>query len=119
MPELPEVETTMSALQPFVEKKIVSVDINNRNLRWKIEEDFEKNISNLLDVEHSLAVSNATSALHLACLALDLKDGDSVWTSPTTFVASANCAQLAEATKVVGEVHTESPSFKSNARHAK
>ena len=46
MPELPEVETTMSALQPFVEKKIVSVDINNRNLRWKIEKDFEKNISN-------------------------------------------------------------------------
>ncbi len=56
-------------------------------------QDFEKNISNFLDVEHSLAVSNATSALHLACLALDLKDGDSVWTSPTTFVASANCAR--------------------------
>ena len=46
MPELPEVETTMSALQPFVEKKIVSVDIKNRNLRWKIEKDFENNISN-------------------------------------------------------------------------
>jgi len=46
MPELPEVETTMSALQPFVEKEIVSVAINNRNLRWKIEKDFEKNISN-------------------------------------------------------------------------
>ena len=54
---------------------------------------FEKNISNLLDVDFSLAVSNVTSALHLACLTLDLKKGDYVWTSPTTFVASANCAR--------------------------
>ena len=54
---------------------------------------FEKNISSYLDVKYSLAVSNATSALHLACLALDLKEGDFVWTSPTTFVASANCAR--------------------------
>ena len=38
-----------------------------------------------------IAVSSATAALHLACLALDVGPGDRVWTSPNTFVASANC----------------------------
>ena len=54
---------------------------------------FEKKISNFLNVNFTLAVTNATSALHLACLALGLKKGDIVWTSPNTFVASANCAR--------------------------
>ena len=54
---------------------------------------FEKKISEILNVEFSLAVTNATSALHLACLSLGLKKGDIVWTSPNTFVASANCAR--------------------------
>lgn len=54
---------------------------------------FEKKISNILNVDFALAVTNATSALHLACLSLDLKKGDIVWTSPNTFVASANCAR--------------------------
>ena len=54
---------------------------------------FEKKISEIVDVEFSLAVTNATSALHLACLSLGLKKGDIVWTSPNTFVASANCAR--------------------------
>lgn len=43
-------------------------------------------------VDHAVAVSNATCALHIACLALDVGPGDVVWTSPVTFVASANCA---------------------------
>jgi UDP-4-amino-4,6-dideoxy-N-acetyl-beta-L-altrosamine transaminase len=42
---------------------------------------------------HGVAVNSATSALHLACLALDLGPGDWLWTSPNTFVASANCAR--------------------------
>ena len=54
---------------------------------------FEKKISEIVNVEFSLAVTNATSALHLACLSLGLKKGDIVWTSPNTFVASANCAR--------------------------
>ncbi|MEZ8452308.1 UDP-4-amino-4,6-dideoxy-N-acetyl-beta-L-altrosamine transaminase [Vibrio splendidus] len=40
---------------------------------------------------HALAVNSATSALHIACLALELGEGDWLWTSPVTFVASANC----------------------------
>jgi len=41
---------------------------------------------------HAVAVNSATSALHIACLALDLGPGDWLWTTPNTFVASANCA---------------------------
>lgn len=53
---------------------------------------FEKAVAGYCGAEHALAVSSATSALHLACLALGVGPGDRVWTSPITFVASANCA---------------------------
>ena len=54
---------------------------------------FEKAVANYCGAKHAVAVSSATSALHLACLALDLGPGDSLWTTPNTFVASANCAR--------------------------
>ncbi len=53
---------------------------------------FEKAIANYCGADHALAVNSATSALHIACLALGLGKGDILWTSPVTFVASANCA---------------------------
>lgn len=53
---------------------------------------FESSISQHCNAHHAVAVNSATSALHLACLALDLGLGDWLWTSPITFVASANCA---------------------------
>ena len=52
---------------------------------------FEKAITDYCGVEHAVAVNSATSALHIACLALGLGEGDWLWTSPNTFVASANC----------------------------
>ena len=52
---------------------------------------FEKNISNYCDAQYGVAVNSATSALHIACLALGLGKGDWLWTSPNSFVASANC----------------------------
>lgn len=55
--------------------------------------EFEKSIQDYCGVAHALAVNSATSALHVACLALNLGPGDEVWTSPITFVASANCAR--------------------------
>lgn len=55
-------------------------------------EAFEKKFAKKCGVRHAVAVSNATAALHLACLSLDLKAGDLAWTSPNTFVASSNCA---------------------------
>ncbi len=53
---------------------------------------FERAVAEYCGARHAVAVNSATSALHLACLALDVGPGDYVWTSPITFVASANCA---------------------------
>ena len=53
---------------------------------------FETAIAQYCGVEHAVAVNSATSALHIACLALGVDKGDIVWTSPITFVASVNCA---------------------------
>lgn len=53
---------------------------------------FEQSVAGHVGVRHALAVNSATSALHIACLALGLGQGDWLWTSPITFVASANCA---------------------------
>ena len=52
---------------------------------------FEQEVASYCRVQHALAVNSATSALHVACLALGLGPGDWLWTSPVTFVASANC----------------------------
>ena len=52
---------------------------------------FEQAVASHVGAKHAVAVNSATSALHIACLALGLKPGDWLWTSPITFVASANC----------------------------
>jgi UDP-4-amino-4,6-dideoxy-N-acetyl-beta-L-altrosamine transaminase len=53
---------------------------------------FENAICGLVGASYGVAVNSATSALHVACLALDLGPGDVLWTVPITFLASANCA---------------------------
>lgn len=55
-------------------------------------EQFEKSVAEYCGAKYAVAVNSATSALHIACLAADLGPGDILWTSPNTFVASANCA---------------------------
>ncbi len=54
---------------------------------------FEKTVASHCGAQHAVAVNSATSALHLACLALGVEPGDAVWTTPVSFVASANCAR--------------------------
>jgi UDP-4-amino-4,6-dideoxy-N-acetyl-beta-L-altrosamine transaminase len=54
---------------------------------------FEIAVAKAAGASHAVAVNSATSALHIACVALDLGPGDTLWTSPNTFVASANCAR--------------------------
>ncbi|MDN5873137.1 MAG: UDP-4-amino-4,6-dideoxy-N-acetyl-beta-L-altrosamine transaminase [Sinobacteraceae bacterium] len=54
--------------------------------------EFEQTVANKVGARHALAMNSATSALHIACLALGLGQGDWLWTTPITFVASANCA---------------------------
>ena len=52
---------------------------------------FEKAVLEVCHAQHAVACNSATSALHVACLALGLGEGDWLWTTPVTFVASANC----------------------------
>lgn len=54
---------------------------------------FEVDVARACGGVHAVAVNSATSALHIACLALGVGPGDTVWTSPNTFLASANCAR--------------------------
>lgn len=54
--------------------------------------EFEHAIAEYCTVKYASATNSATSALHLACLALDVGEGDIIWTSPISFVASSNCA---------------------------
>ncbi len=55
--------------------------------------EFERVVAAYCGAGHAVATNSATSALHIACLALGVGPGDLVWTSPVTFVASANCAR--------------------------
>lgn len=56
-------------------------------------ERFERNFAERHQVAHAVSLCNATAALHIACLALGVGPGSRVWTSPNSFVASANCAR--------------------------
>lgn len=55
--------------------------------------EFEARLADICQSPYAVAMNSATSALHVACLALGLGSGDWLWTSPITFVASANCAR--------------------------
>lgn len=76
---------------------------------------FEAAFAEAHQVAHAVAVSNATAALHLACLALGVGPGTRVWTSPISFVASANCARYcgAEVDFVDIDAHTRNLSVAS------
>lgn len=54
---------------------------------------FEREVAAKVNAKHAVASNSATSALHVACLALELGPGDLLWTVPNTFVASANCGR--------------------------
>jgi UDP-4-amino-4,6-dideoxy-N-acetyl-beta-L-altrosamine transaminase len=56
-------------------------------------EQFERKVATHCGVKHAVAVANATAALHIGCIALEVGPGDILWTSPNTFVASANCGR--------------------------
>lgn len=84
---------------PYGKHNIIQEDINEVVKVLKSDfltqgpliENFENDFSNYIGSNYSIAVSNGTAALHLCALALDIKPGDKVITSPITFVASANC----------------------------
>ena len=59
--------------------------------------EFEDSLTHYTGAKHAVAVNSATSALHIACRALGLGEGDWLWTTPITFVASANCGLYCDA----------------------
>ncbi len=74
-------------------KAVVEVLRSDFITQGPVVPEFEKAVATYCGSKHAVAVSSATSALHIACLALGVGPGDLVWTSPVTFVASANCAR--------------------------
>lgn len=80
---------------------------------------FEKAVADYVNVKHAVAVNSATSALHIACLALGLKKGDWLWTSPNTFVASANCALYCDAYVSFVDIDAQTYNMSVSALEAK
>lgn len=85
---------------PYGRQQIVQADIDavvdvlrsDFLTQGPVVPQFESTVAQRVGSAYGFAVSSATAALHVACLALDLGEGDWLWTSPITFVASANCA---------------------------
>lgn len=69
--------------------------------------EFEKAFASYVSSKYAVAVSNGTAALHLSVLALGLKPGDKVITSPITFAASANCIQYCGGEVVFADIHPD------------
>lgn len=80
---------------------------------------FERTFADLHQAKHAIAVCNATAALHIACLALEVGPGDLVWTVPNSFVASANCARYCGAAIDFVDIDPESRNISVAALEAK
>ena len=73
-------------------RAVVEVLKSDRLTQGPVSEEFERAVAACCGAKYAVAVGNGTAALHLACLAAGLGPGDLLWTSPNTFVASANSA---------------------------
>ncbi len=82
-------------------------------------ERFERAVADYCGVEYAVAVNSGTSALHVACVALNLGPGDVLWTSPNTFVASANCARYCGASVDFVDVNPRTYNLSVDALAAK
>lgn len=74
-------------------KAVVDVLQSDFLTQGPVLERFEKKVAEYCGAKYAVAVTNATSALHIACRAAGLGEGDVLWTSPITFTASANCGR--------------------------
>lgn len=80
---------------------------------------FEYAVANYCGADHGVAANSGTSALHLACRALGITQGDRVWTSPITFVASANCARYCGADVDLVDINPDTFNLSTEALAAK
>lgn len=81
--------------------------------------DFEARLAEHCQIEHAVVASSGTAALHLACLALELGPGDGLWTSPMSFLASANCGLYCGASVDFVDIDPESGNMNPQALHDK
>ncbi|MCP4613884.1 MAG: UDP-4-amino-4,6-dideoxy-N-acetyl-beta-L-altrosamine transaminase [Planctomycetes bacterium] len=77
-------------------------------------EEFEKAIADYCETKYAVAVNSGTSALHIACLASGIKEGDEAITTPITFVASANCAAYCGAKPVFADINKQTYNISPN-----
>src|SRR5660397_192357 len=89
--------------------EVVRVLHSNFLTQGPMVEAFERAVAEYCGVKHAVAVANGTAALHLACLAAGLGPGDDLWTSPNTFLASANCARYCGASVDLSLIHISEP----------
>lgn len=78
-------------------KSVIRVLESDYLTQGEVHIKFENSVSSKVGSSYCVSFNSATSALHIACMALDLKKGDYLWTTPITFVASANCARYCNA----------------------
>ncbi|MHC5066569.1 MAG: UDP-4-amino-4,6-dideoxy-N-acetyl-beta-L-altrosamine transaminase [Planctomycetota bacterium] len=81
--------------------------------------EFERNLAEHCQVDHAVAVSSGTAALHLACLAVGLGAGDRLWTTPYSFLASANCGLYCGAKVDFVDIDERTGNLDSEALEAK
>ena len=81
--------------------------------------EFEQAIASYCGASYAVAVNSATSALHIACLAIGIGDDDLVWTSPISFVASANCVLYCGGDIDFVDINSESFNINVNALEKK
>ena len=85
-------------------EEVVSLMRSERITQGPKVEEFEKALAEYCGAKYAVAVNSGTSALHIACLTAEVKEGDEVITSPITFVASANCAVYCGAKPVFADI---------------
>ncbi|MCC6177938.1 MAG: DegT/DnrJ/EryC1/StrS family aminotransferase [Chloroflexi bacterium] len=98
---------------------VASVLRSGRLVQGAIVEKFERAFADLVGVQHAVAVSSGTAALHLALLAHGIGPGDEVITSPFTFVATANAALYAGAIPVFADIRNDTLNIDTDAIEAK
>jgi UDP-4-amino-4,6-dideoxy-N-acetyl-beta-L-altrosamine transaminase len=85
-------------IQQNITKEDIKEVVNTLNsdfiTQGPVVEKFENSLAEKVNSKYGVSFNSATSALHLACLSLDLNKNDYLWTSPNTFVSSANCGKM-------------------------
>jgi UDP-4-amino-4,6-dideoxy-N-acetyl-beta-L-altrosamine transaminase len=100
-------------------KAVINVLRSSCLTQGPVIEEFERAVAEYCGAKYAVAVSSGTAALHLACLAAGLGEGNILWTSPNTFVASANCALYCDAKPDFVDIDSHSYNISVDAMRTK